>query len=240
MDKLFKHMYKQSDASLYTMLEERLKTNKKTFIVTANAEIFMNVDKSSLLYQTLLDKDTIITPDGEGVVYAAKKLGHALWGKIAGIDTVKKLLEMGDRNHSKIYFFGAKQEVIDNLYKKITKEYPGIEIVGMKNGYDYDRSVVFQEIAKKAPDIVFVALGVPAQEKEIAEHLNQFSKGIFIGCGGSLDVLSGQKCRAPKIFIKLKLEWAYRILKEPSRFKRFYHNNIKFMFKIKKLARQSS
>ena len=89
-------------------------------------------------------------------------------------------------------------------------------------------------LSKEKPDIVLVALGIPLQEKLIYKHLNKFDKGIFVGVGGSFDVISGHKKRAPKIFIKLNLEWLYRILKEPKRLKRFYDSNVKFLFKVKK------
>ena len=83
-------------------------------------------------------------------------------------------------------------------------------------------------------DIVLVALGMPIQEKLIYKHLNEFDKGIFVGVGGSFDVLSGTKKRAPEFFIQHNLEWLYRITKEPSRLKRFYNNNIKFLFNVNK------
>ena len=91
-----------------------------------------------------------------------------------------------------------------------------------------------EEVIKLKPDICMVALGIPLQEKIIYKYFDKFKKGIFIGVGGSFDVLSGFKKRAPKIFIKLNLEWLYRIIKEPKRINRFINNNIKFMFKIKK------
>lgn len=118
---------------------------------------------------------------------------------------------------------------------KIKSEYPSIQVVGYQNGYVKDKDAVFEEIVKLQPDAVLVALGIPAQELLIAKHYNKFSKGIFIGVGGSFDVLSGMKKRAPKIFIKLNLEWLYRIACEPKRFKRFYNSNIKFIAKVKEL-----
>ena len=111
---------------------------------------------------------------------------------------------------------------------------PKLKIVGATNGYVVDKDGVFKEISKLKPDIVLVALGIPLQEKLIYKHLGKFDKGIFVGVGGSFDVISGHKKRAPKIFIKLNLEWLYRILKEPKRIKRFYDSNIKFMFKVRK------
>ena len=119
----------------------------------------------------------------------------------------------------------------------LNKNYPKLKIVGATNGYVVDKDGVFKEISKLKPDIVLVALGIPLQEKLIYKHLGKFDKGIFVGVGGSFDVISGHKKRAPKIFIKLNLEWLYRILKEPKRIKRFYDSNIKFMFKVRKYNR---
>ena len=91
-----------------------------------------------------------------------------------------------------------------------------------------------EKISKLKPDILLVALGIPMQEELIYRHMNEFNKGIIVGVGGTFDVLSGTKKRAPKIFIKLNLEWLYRIIKEPSRLKRFWNNNVKFIFKVRK------
>ena len=122
---------------------------------------------------------------------------------------------------------------------KIKTLYPNINIVGTYNGYDYNKDDVFKDIVKRQPDIVLVALGIPSQEKLIYKYLHKFNKGIFVGVGGSFDVLSGYKKRAPKIFIKLNLEWLYRLVCEPQRIKRFYNNNIKFIFKILKIKIKS-
>ena len=103
-----------------------------------------------------------------------------------------------------------------------------------------DDDEVFAEIAALQPDLVLVALGIPRQELAIHDHLAQFQKGIFIGVGGSFDVLSGSKKRAPTLFIKFNLEWLYRILKEPKRLKRFYDSNIRFLGMVKKLKAKGS
>ena len=84
------------------------------------------------------------------------------------------------------------------------------------------------------PDIIFVALGVPLQEQLIYKHMRRFKKGVFIGVGGSFDVLSGEKKRAPKFFVKHNLEWLYRITTEPKRLKRFWDNNVKFLFAVER------
>ena len=107
-----------------------------------------------------------------------------------------------------------------------------MKIIGSSNGYVNDKQEIFNSITDLKPDGVLVALGIPEQELLIYNNLSKFNKGIFMGVGGSFDVLSGHKKRAPKVFRKLHLEWLYRILKEPNRFNRFFNNNVKYIFKI--------
>ncbi len=238
MYEYFKKMYKEDSKKLFSLLEDNLKTNKKTFIVTANPETFSH-GKDEEFNKLLLDDITTIIPDGIGLVKAAKMLDINVKERIPGIDISVKLLEFLNKYSKKLYIFGSKQEVIDQMKVIIQTKYPNIDLVGMTNGYVKDKDLVMKQIKKLNPDVVMVALGVPAQEKLIYKHIMEFDKGIFIGVGGSFDVLSGSKKRAPKLFIKLNLEWLYRICREPSRFKRFYKNNIKFIFKIKKLKKQN-
>lgn len=232
MKELFYKLYKKDKESFYKIIRNNLESNKKTFIVTANPETFMTSINDSELKQLLIDKQTTIVPDGVGIVKAGKKIGCNIKERITGIDIAYKLLEYGNDLDKTIYLFGAKEEVIVSMKKVLSNQYPNLKIVGTSNGYIEDKDKVFNNIVKLEPDIVLVALGIPLQEKLIYKHLDKFKKGVFVGVGGSFDVISGHKKRAPKIFIKLNLEWLYRILQEPKRFKKFYNNNIKFIIKI--------
>lgn len=234
MRKLFDKLYKKSAQSFYEILSDNLKNNKKTFVVTANPETFMISEKNEDVRKMLLDKETVMVPDGIGVLKAGKKIGYNIEERITGIDIANELLKFGNEQKKSIYLFGSKQEVIDSMKIVIKEQYPNLKLVGTSNGYVTDKDKVFDEIVKLEPDIVLVALGIPLQEMLIYKHLNKFKKGIFVGVGGSFDVMSGIKKRAPKIFIKLNLEWLYRIMKEPKRLKRFYDSNVKFLFRIKK------
>lgn len=234
MRKLFDKLYKKSAQSFYEILSDNLKNNKKTFVVTANPETFMISEKNEDVRKMLLDKETVMVPDGIGVLKAGKKIGYNIEERITGIDIANELLKFGNEQKKSIYLFGSKQEVIDSMKKVIKEQYPNLKLVGTSNGYVTDKDKVFDEIVKLEPDIVLVALGISLQEMLIYKHLNRFKKGIFVGVGGSFDVMSGMKKRAPKIFIKLNLEWLYRIMKEPKRFKRFYNSNVKFILEIRK------
>ena len=234
MNKLFDRLYKNGSDSFYIELKKWLKGNKRKFIVTANPETFMKSEEDVEIKKLLLDDESILVPDGIGIVKAARMIGKDIKERITGVDIAYKLLEYGNELNKTIYLFGSKQEVIDDMIKVIESNYSNLKVIGSSNGYVEDKDKVFKNIVKLEPDIVLVALGIPAQEKLIYKHLNKFKKGIFVGVGGSFDVISGHKKRAPKLFIKLNLEWLYRIIKEPNRLKRFYDSNIKFMFKMKK------
>lgn len=234
MRKLFDKLYKKGAQSFYEILSDNLKNNMKTFVVTANPETFMISEKNEDVRKMLLDKETVMVPDGIGVLKAGKKIGYNIEERITGIDIANELLKFGNEQKKSIYLFGSKQEVIDSMKIVIKEQYPNLKLVGTSNGYVTDKDKVFDEIVKLEPDIVLVALGIPLQEMLIYKHLNRFKKGIFVGVGGSFDVMSDMKKRAPKIFIKLNLEWLYRIMKEPKRLKRFYDSNVKFLFRIKK------
>lgn len=234
MKKIFKRLYANSFDNFCELLKDKINSNKKTFIVTANPETFMMSEKDNEIRNMLLDKNVTLVPDGIGVVKAAKMLNINVYERIAGVDIAKFLLEYANEKGLKVYLFGSKQEVIDRMQQIIEKEYCNIKLAGATNGYVNDKDKEFENIRKLNPDIVMVALGIPVQEKLIYNHLNDFKKGIFIGVGGSFDVLSGTKKRAPKLFIKLNLEWLYRIICEPKRLKRFWNNNIKFIIRVRK------
>lgn len=234
MKKYFEQLYSKSSKEFYKYLEKNLIDNKKTFIVTANPETFMKAENDEQLDKMLNDKEVVKVPDGIAIVKVANWLGYKIKERITGVDIAVKLLEFGNKQNKSIYLFGAKEEVIIALKEKLSSVYPNLEIIGSQNGYIKDKDKAFKEIIKKKPDIILVALGIPAQEKLIYKYLDKFDKGIFVGVGGSFDVISGTKKRAPKIFIKLNLEWFYRIACEPKRIKRFYDSNVKFIFKALK------
>ena len=212
-------------------------SGEKLFIVTANPEIMMHAEKRPEIREILLSPDTAITPDGISVVKAMKLCGLPAQERITGVDLADKLLKQAGEAGKSVYLLGAKEEVVSALAEKLKGDYP-TATVRYHNGYDGDKDGIFEEIAAAAPDLVLVALGVPAQELLIARHLDKFQKGVFIGVGGSFDVLSGKKQRAPALFVKTNTEWLYRILREPSRLGRFWRNNVKFLGEVRKAAKK--
>ena len=232
MKEYLKQVYSKSQNEYFELLSNILKNNEKKFIITANPETLTMAETDKEISKMLLDENNSVVPDGIAIVKACKMLNVPVTERIAGVDIAEYLLKEASILKKKVYLFGSKQEVIDGMKKVIEEKYSGIKLVGATNGYVDDKDKEFENIKKAKPDVVMVALGIPHQEKLIYKHLNEFDKGIFIGVGGSFDVLSGSKKRAPKFFIKTNTEWLYRIMCEPKRLKRFWNNNIKFMFKL--------
>ena len=213
-------------------LESELKKSKKRFIITANPETIMLAEKDSQIKDMLDNEDILKVPDGIAVVKACKKIKMSVKERITGCDLSVDLLEFANKHKKNLYLFGSKPEVIEKMAEVVKEKYPKIKLLKAQDGYVKDRDKVRKDIIKQKPDLCLVALGIPHQEKFINSIMDSVDKGIYMGVGGTFDVLSGSKKRAPKLFIKLNLEWLYRIMCEPSRLKRFYDSNIKFMLDV--------
>ncbi len=240
MIEYIKKIYRGNATSFFLMMEQNLIDNKKMFIVTANPETFMKAESINEFDEALRKEDTAIVPDGIGVVKAANYIGiKEIKERITGVEISYKLLEFADKHKKSIYLLGATKEVLELSVENIKKEYKNLKVVGYCDGYVNDKDSVFKDIRKLKPDIVLVALGVPRQELLIAKHYDKFEKGIFVGVGGTFDIISGTKERAPEIVQKLNIEWLYRIAGDKERIKRFYNSNVKFIFKLRKLAKEN-
>ena len=231
MKDILEKIYNEEENIFYSILEDLLTTNKKKFIITVNPEIIMKSYKNIVIKEMLLNDNNILVTDGISIIKKAKQYNINIKERITGVDISSKALEICNKNKKSIYLFGSKKEVLDKLIININQKYPNINIVGFSDGYVEDKDKIMQEIISLSPDLILIALGVPNQELLINKYIEKAKKGVFIGVGGTFDVLSGCKKRAPKLFIKLNLEWLYRIICEPTRLKRFIQNNIVFMFK---------
>lgn len=197
-----------------------LENNEKCFIVTANPEVVIET-RDDPDFKSIVKKADYVVADGIGVVNASKLINQPLKERVTGVDLMYDLLNYADRNKKRVFFLGASEEVNKNLVKVVKRDYPNLIIAGRRDGYfnRFDQSVS-DMVVESNPDIVFVALGAKRQEGWIASNIANFDHGVFLGVGGSFDVLSGRLKRAPEIWIKLQLEWLYRLIKEPHRLKR--------------------
>ncbi|MGY0691318.1 WecB/TagA/CpsF family glycosyltransferase [Virgibacillus sp. FSP13] len=191
-----------------------------SFVVTANPEIVMRAREDAAYKKAIQSADYVI-PDGSGILMAAKYKKEPLQERVTGYDLMLDLLERAEEMGYSCFFLGAKEAVNEKVVDSVKKQYPGLKIAGHHHGFfDIDDPEIVEKVERTNPDLIFVALGLPRQELWIAKHRHQFSKGLFIGIGGSFDVIAGEVPRAPQVWINLNLEWLYRLIKQPTRFKR--------------------
>nr|WP_294680944.1 WecB/TagA/CpsF family glycosyltransferase [uncultured Anaerotignum sp.] len=191
------------------------------FICTPNPEIVMEAGADAELMSILQEADLVV-PDGIGVVWASKYSEIRLRERVAGYDLTQNLMAELAVSGETFYFFGGAPGVAATAARKMMKKYPGLQVVGVHNGYfdEKEEKKIIQDIKKKAPSVLLVGLGAPKQEKWIYENIRLVGAKVAIGVGGSFDVMAGNVKRAPRIFQKLGLEWFHRLITQPTRWRR--------------------
>lgn len=187
-------------------------------VVTPNPLIVMNARKNGALAAALKAADMSIA-DGVGIVSAAKRMGSPVLERVTGIDTAYSVFEKLAEVGGSVYLLGAKLGVAEAAGKKLTEKLPSLRIVGTHHGYfDTDEEII-KDVAKKSPDLLAVCLGSPRQEIWVHKNREKLSGvGAIMCLGGALDVWSGKIKRAPDLFIRMHLEWLWRMMREPRRF----------------------
>lgn len=190
--------------------------NNQVTIMNVNPEIVINNYKNEQFVKNVNEQKYQI-PDGIGIVYASKINKGNIKKRIPGIDLVNDICKMSIKYKSKIFLYGAKEEIVNKAKQELEKAYEGINIVGTCNGYVSEEEAI-SEIKKYQPDILFAGLGSPKQENFIINNKQILdSVKVFMPVGGSFDVISNTLKRAPKWMIKLNLEWLYRLIQQPKR-----------------------
>jgi N-acetylglucosaminyldiphosphoundecaprenol N-acetyl-beta-D-mannosaminyltransferase len=190
-------------------------------IYTANPEIVMAARKDEEFFNIINSGDLVVA-DGIGVVIGSKIIKKPLYERIAGYDLVQNIFDKIKETDKTVYLFGAAPLVIEAAAIKMKKKHEGLKIVGTHNGYfkEEEEQAIIEEINAVSPSLLLVGLGAPRQEKWIYKYKNELNVKLIIGVGGSFDVMSERVKRAPKVFIKLGLEWFYRLITQPTRFVR--------------------
>lgn len=200
--------------------------DKQAILVALNAEKLLKKDNR---LATIINEN-IGYPDGIGAVLALRRKGFKAT-KIAGAEFWLDIINKYKDSRS-FYLIGASKEVIAQTVSKLVRENEGINVVGFRDGFlnEHDKQDLIMDLTIKRPDIVFVAQGSPRQEF-LMEELQKHHKAIYMGLGGSFDVYTGTKKRAPGTYQKLGLEWFYRLLNEPTRISR-QASLFKFFIKV--------
>lgn len=187
-------------------------------VVTANPVMVMAAQKDPE-FMTILRNAHLVIPDGVGILWAARKKGLKLPERVTGVDLAHVLLNR--RPSPRFYFLGGKEGVAEKAAERAVKMFPGVRVCGTYHGYfkpDEEEKVV-KDIRDSRPHIIFCGMGSPRQEKFVWRHRNELGAKAGIGLGGALDILAGEKKRAPESIQRLGLEWLYRLALEPGRIK---------------------
>lgn len=185
-------------------------------IVTADASMAVIARHDPELHAIVENAD-LVTPDGAGIIIASRLLGVPVRYKVSGVDLVAHLCALSAGKGYRIFFLGAAPGIAAEAATKARTRWPGTQIVGVCDGYftPAQEPDVLAQIKSAAPDIVMVAFGIPKQEKWIARHRAALDIPVFMGVGGSFDVLSGRVRRAPLFMQRSGFEWLYRLLQNP-------------------------
>ena len=208
---------------------------KQLKITTLNPEMIVNA-RANIEFQSAINNSHLLVPDGTGITWAMKIVNNETIQRVPGIELAEKILESANELSKKIAIFGGKKNVLEKTVLRLNKLYPKIQIVKAIDGYILEEkySEVASEIASQKPNIVFVGLGSPLQEIWINKFSHLFPYSIMIGIGGSLDVWSGTKPRAPIWMRQSHLEWLYRVLIEPKRIPRLLKSIPVFLYMVLK------
>ncbi len=193
-----------------------LEEDRFHYVVTPNPEFILAAEKDREFLQVLNGADLVLA-DGIGVVYSAKIQGTPLKGRVPGIEFATDMLRVLDGMGGRLYLLGSKPGVAEEAGRRITEQHPNIVLCGTQDGYFKDEEASLLKVAAARPDLLFVCLGAPKQEKWMARWGRHTGARLAIGLGGALDVFAGKVERAPESWQKLGLEWAYRLKKEPQR-----------------------
>lgn len=209
---------------------ELLSNGKVNQVVTINPEMLETANKDEE-FSCILKEAEMVIPDGIGVKIGLKIMGEDV-ARIAGIDFARRMIDYASEKCIPVALVGAKPDILQKAASNLLSEVKILNIVYTHDGYFEDWNEVFDGLKQTSPKLVLVALGAPKQEKFIYAAKQQLNSALMIGVGGSFDVWSGVVERAPKIYQKLGLEWLYRTLKQPERFKRIFPTLPLFVLKV--------
>lgn len=232
----------------YTMEESVARANEYiesglfAHLVGVNADKILQM-RDDLAMRSIVERCELVNADGASMLIAAKRLGASIPERVAGIDLMYRLCELAQNRRYSIFLLGAKPHVVKKASDRLEEKYPGIRIVGVHDGYfseeEYDD--VGELINSARPDIVFVGITSPKKELLIERFRSLGLRGVYVGVGGSFDVVSGEIPRAPIWMQRLKLEWLFRMAREPKRLlKRYLIGNARFMHLLHEEAKTAN
>jgi N-acetylglucosaminyldiphosphoundecaprenol N-acetyl-beta-D-mannosaminyltransferase len=213
------------------LVEKYVVTKTPLHLMGVNADKINEVNQNERM-KKIVNSCGVINADGASVVIASRFLKKPLPERVAGIDLMQRLIALSAMKDYSVYLLGAKQEIVEKTAKVLKNQYPNLKLKGIHNGYftEADWKRISNELKEKKPDFVFVGITSPLKEYFIEYLQEQGNDCVFMGVGGSFDVISGSIPRAPMWMQKINLEWLFRVIHEPRRlFKRYFIGNTAFV-----------
>jgi N-acetylglucosaminyldiphosphoundecaprenol N-acetyl-beta-D-mannosaminyltransferase len=202
---------------------ELIRDGRGAYQVSINA-LKIDLAERDERFADLLWRSTIASADGQSILWAARLLGRPLPGRVNGTDLMESLLAAAESDGFTTFILGARGEVLDRAVRRIRERHPRLKLSGTRDGYfaPSEEMEVVNEIRQSAPDLLFVAMPSPRKEQFIAAHIESLNVGLAMGVGGSVDVIAGDRARAPRWMQRHGLEWLFRFAQEPRRMWRRY------------------
>lgn len=214
-------------------LLESISNLDKVHIVSGNPEVLFNGLQNSVLLDNFTSKMSVIIPDGVGTVICSKIVKQPVKEKIAGVEVMDNIVKKCEKENKGIYLLGSTKKTVDMCNINLRTKYRKLNILGSHDGYfEIDNcEKILKDIEKVKPEILFVAMGCPRQEIFISKYMDRLPCKVFMGVGGSFDIIAGNVKRAPRWMIKLGIEWLFRVVKQPFRISRL-SNIFKFILLV--------
>ncbi len=211
---------KVTKQDVLTLIENYIKIRGPHQIVTVNPEFIVCAQKDKEFAKVLNGADLALA-DGYGVILASRLLKKPLPERIIGTDLIYQIAPLACQKGWRIFLLGGEEGIAFKTYKILKKNYPKIKIVGQVPGDPHDLTII-KQIKKAKPDILYVAWGAPKQDKWIAKFKQSLGVPVMMGVGGAFDYISGKVPRAPIFIRKIGMEWFYRLIIQPWRWKRIF------------------
>ncbi len=204
-----------------TLIDQFVREQTPHQICTVNPEFIMAA-RQDAEFKRILNRSALNLPDGVGVVWAARRLGHPLRERVAGSDLVSRIADRAQATGWLIFLLGASEGVAEQAANRLRERYPRTRIVGTYAGSPQteEEAGIAARIRMSRANVLLVAFGAPRQDKWIDRNIEHTDVAVAMGIGGSLDFIVGTQKRAPKWMQRVGLEWLYRLIREPWRWRR--------------------
>ena len=208
-------------ATTLATIEEFIRSGRPHMVVTADSSAVVLARKDRELREIINSAD-LVTPDSVGILWAARRFGTPLPERVSGVDVVESLCDRAARSGYRVFLLGAAPGVAEAAAEKLQQKYPGLTVAGTHHGFfrPEDSASVVRKIRESKPDILFVGMGIPLQEKWLYRHLDELRVPVSMGVGGTFDVVSGKVKRAPKWLQRHGLEWIFRLANNPRKIRK--------------------